>query len=91
VKRYAMFGIAVLTFFPTFWLAQEWPLLLVYFLGIGGLVMSIALNECSRCLNFDCGNCAVAEDVRREYLETPRAFQLKRPGGGCPSPTVKSR
>jgi hypothetical protein len=29
--------------------------------------------------------------VRREYLETYRAFQLKRPGGGCPSPTVKSR
>ena len=72
VKRYAMFGIAVLTFFPTYWLAQEWPLLLVYFLGIGGLVVSIALHECSRCLHFDCGNCGVAEEVRRKYLETFR-------------------
>jgi len=68
VKRYALFGILVLTFFPVYWLAQEWPLLIVYFLGITGLVMSIFLNECTRCLHFACGNCAVPEDVRREYL-----------------------
>ena len=68
VKRYALFGISVLTLFPVYWLIQEWPLLLVYFLGIAGLVMSIVLNECARCLHFECGNCGVPEDVRREYL-----------------------
>jgi hypothetical protein len=68
VKRYALFGIAVLTLFPVYWLAQEWPLLLIYFLGIAGLVMSIFLNECARCLHFECGNCRAPEDVRREYL-----------------------
>ena len=68
VKRYALFGISVLTFFPVYWLVQEWPLLIVYFLGIAGLVMSIFLNECTRCLHFECGNCGVTEEVRREYL-----------------------
>jgi len=72
VGRYAKFGMAVLTLFPTYWLAQEWPLLLVYLLGIAGLVMSIALNECSRCLHFDCGHCGVADEIRREYLQTFR-------------------
>lgn len=72
VKRYAVLGMAVLTLFPTYWLVREWPLLLVYLLGIAGLVMSISLNECSRCLHFDCGHCSVAEEVRREYLETFR-------------------
>jgi hypothetical protein len=69
VGKYALFGIAVLTFFPVYWLWQEWPLLLIYVLGIGGLLMSILLNECSRCLNFQCGNCGVPEEVRKEYLE----------------------
>lgn len=69
VGRYAAIGMAVLTFFPVPWLWQELPLLLLYFLGIGGLVMSIGLNECSRCLNLDCAHCAVPEALRREYLE----------------------
>lgn len=68
MKRYALFGILVLTLFPVYWLVQEWPLLLVYLLGIAGLVMSIVLNECARCLHFECGNCGVPEDVRHEYL-----------------------
>ena len=68
VKQYALFGITVLTLFPVYWLAQEWPLLLIYLFGIAGLVMSIGLNECARCLHFECGNCGVPDDVRREYL-----------------------
>ena len=70
VGQYAKFGMAVLTFFPVYWLWQEWPLLLIYFFGIAGLVMSIGLNECSRCLNFNCAHCGVPEDLRREYLVT---------------------
>lgn len=70
VKRYALLGITVLTLFPVYWLWQEWPLLVIYFLGIGGLVMSIFLNECTRCLHFDCGNCGVSEELRREYLSS---------------------
>lgn len=70
VKRYALFGMSVLTLFPVYWLWQEWPLLIIYLLGIGALLMSITLNECSRCLNFECGHCAVPQDLRREYLVT---------------------
>lgn len=69
VGRYAMFGMAVLTFFPVYWLWQEWPLLLIYFFGIAALVMSIGLHQCSRCLNFDCGHCSVPGELRREYAE----------------------
>lgn len=70
VKNYSLFGMSVLTLFPTYWLWREWPLMAIYFLGIGGLVASIAINECSRCLHFDCGNCGVPEELRREYLAT---------------------
>ena len=70
VGRYAMFGMAVLTFFPVYWLWQELPLLVIYFLGIGGLVLSIGLHECSRCLNFECGHCSVPEEIKREYRQT---------------------
>jgi hypothetical protein len=69
VGKYATLGMVVLTFFPVYWLWQEKALLLIYFLGIIGLVMSIGLNECSRCLNFDCGHCGVPEELRTEYLE----------------------
>jgi hypothetical protein len=68
VKHYALIGISVLTLFPVYWLAQEWPLLVVYFLGVLGLLMSIVLNECARCLHFECGSCGVPDEVRREYL-----------------------
>lgn len=67
VKHYALFGVLLLTLFPVYWLAQEWPLLLLYALGIFGLLMSILLNECSRCPHFDCGNCAVPEPVREAF------------------------
>lgn len=70
VKHYALFGVSVLTLFPMYWLWQEWPFLVTYLLGIGGLVTSIFLNECSRCLHFECGNCGVPEDLRREYRAT---------------------
>jgi hypothetical protein len=65
-----MFGMAVLTFFPVYWLWQELPLLVIYFLGMGDLVLSIALHECSRCLNFECGHCTVPEELRQEYRRT---------------------
>jgi hypothetical protein len=70
VGKYANVGMAVLTFLPVYWLWQEKALLLMYFLGIVGLVLSIGLNECSRCLNFDCGHCGVPEEIRKEYLES---------------------
>lgn len=74
VGRYAPVGMAVLTFFPVPWLWQELPLLFIYFLGIAGILMSIGLHECSRCLNFECGHCAVPEELKREYLDMlPRA------------------
>jgi hypothetical protein len=70
VGEYAAFGMAVLTFFPVPWLLREWPLLLIYSFGIGALVLSIALHECARCLNFDCGHCGVPDVLKKEYLTT---------------------
>lgn len=70
VGKYAAFGMAVLTLFPVYWLFREWQLLLIYFLGIGGLVLSIGIHECSRCLNFQCGHCTVPDDLRQEYLSS---------------------
>jgi hypothetical protein len=72
VGKYAMFGMMVLTFFPVYWLWQAKSMLLIYGLGIVGLVMSIGLNECSRCLNFDCGHCGVPEALRTEFLQNLR-------------------
>lgn len=70
VGTYAFFGMAFLTLFPVYWLLREWPLLLIYLFGIGGLVLSIGLHECARCLNFDCGHCGVPEDLKKEYFVT---------------------
>lgn len=70
VGKYAQFGMLVLTLFPVYWLWQAKSMLLIYSLGIVGLVMSIGLNECSRCLNFDCGHCGVPEEIKKEYLES---------------------
>ena len=73
VKMYVPIGIAILTFFPVFWLRFQWELLLLYFLSWGVLVTSITLNECPRCINFACGNNRVPEEVREAYLQTQAA------------------
>ena len=70
VGIYVPIAMAVLTFFPIYWLRFQWELLLLYFLSWGVLVASISLNECPRCIYFDCGNNRVPEDVRKAYLET---------------------
>jgi hypothetical protein len=70
VGKYAEIGMLVLTFFPIYWLWQAKSMLLIYGLGIVALVLSIGLNECCRCLNFDCGHCGVPEEIQKEYLET---------------------
>ena len=42
VGKYATFGMIVLTLFPAYWLWQAKSMLLIYVLGIVGLVLSIA-------------------------------------------------
>jgi hypothetical protein len=67
VGIYAPIGIAVITIFPLYWLRFEWELLMVYLLSIAAIITSIGLNECSRCLNFECGHNTVPKDVRNAY------------------------
>lgn len=70
VGIYAPIGMLVLTLFPVYWLLHEWELLLLYLLSIVVLIMSIRLNECSRCLNFMCSHNTVPEELRKEYMKT---------------------
>jgi hypothetical protein len=70
VGIYAPIGMLVLTLFPLYWLLSQWELLLVYLLSIAVLVMSFGLNDCPRCLNFECGHNTVPEEVKRAYLES---------------------
>jgi len=70
VSIYAPIGMAVLTFFPVYWLRFQWELLFLYLLSIVVILTSIGLNECPRCLNFQCGHNKVPEQVRKAYLET---------------------
>ena len=69
VGVYAPIGMLVLTAFPLFWLWHEWELLFLYLLSIAVLILSIGHNECSRCLNFECGDNTVSDTLRKEYLE----------------------
>ncbi|MHC4957699.1 MAG: hypothetical protein ACYTGN_04930 [Planctomycetota bacterium] len=71
VGVYAPIGMLVLTFFPVYWLAAEWELLVLYLLSIGVLLTTIGQNECPRCLNFDCPHNQVPEDVRSAYQGGP--------------------
>lgn len=70
VGIYAPIGILVLTFFPVYWLRFQWELLFLYLLSIVVLLTSINLNECHRCINFECGHNGVPEEARKAYLET---------------------
>lgn len=69
VGFYAPIGMAVLTLFPVYWLRFQWELLLLYLLSIGVLLTSIGLNECPRCINFECAHNKVPEEIRRVYQE----------------------
>jgi hypothetical protein len=64
VGIYAPIGMLILTFFPVYWLRFEWELLALYLLSIGVLLSAIGLEQCPRCMNFDCGHNRVPEDVR---------------------------
>ncbi len=70
VAIYAPIGMLVLTLSPVYWLRFQWELLFLYLLSIVVILTSIGLNECPRCLNFQCGHNKVPEQVRKSYLET---------------------
>ncbi len=72
VGVYAPIGVAALTLFPVYWLWFEWELLVLYFLSIAAVLLSIGLNECPRCLNFECPHNVVPEEVREAHLRSLR-------------------
>jgi hypothetical protein len=70
VGIYAKIGMLVLAFFPVYWLWSDWVLLVVYFLSLVGLVVSIGMHQCPRCLHFDCAHNQVPEDVKELYRKS---------------------
>jgi hypothetical protein len=70
VSVYAPIGMLVLTAFPLFWLWHDWALLVIYLLSVAVIVLSIGLNECTRCLNFSCGHNTVSDAVREEFIRS---------------------
>jgi hypothetical protein len=51
------------------WLRFEWELLFLFLVPITAIVPSIGLNDCPRCLNFDCAHNGVPGEVRKAYRE----------------------
>jgi hypothetical protein len=68
VGIYAPIGMLVLALFPVYWLLSDWVLLVLYVLGLVGLVASIGMHQCPRCLHFDCPHNQVPEEVRDRHL-----------------------
>lgn len=69
-KVYTPVGMSLVTFFPVYWLGNNWALLILYFASIAVLVLSLFLFTCSRCTYFGCSYNKVPEIKRNTYLNT---------------------
>ncbi|TET37774.1 MAG: hypothetical protein E3J72_05235 [Planctomycetota bacterium] len=69
LKYYVPFAILLMTFYPVYWLRYEWELLVVHLLAIAVLLISIMLQECTRCLYFKCPNNRVRESIQKRYRD----------------------
>jgi hypothetical protein len=63
-RVYIPFGMAVVTFFPVYWLLNSPLLLVLYFVFTAAMVASLFLLTCSRCTYFGCRFNRVPSDVR---------------------------
>ena len=49
---------------PVYWLAEDWALLVIYFLSLGVLFTTMMKYECTRCIHLDCPKNQVPQEVR---------------------------
>ena len=68
IRTYTPIAVLTITFYPIYWLAFQWELLIFYILSWGVLALSIYTAGCSRCIDFECKNNAVPKDLREAYL-----------------------
>jgi predicted neutral ceramidase superfamily lipid hydrolase len=67
-KVYVPFGMAMVAFFPVYWLLNNWALLALYFVSMAVLVASLFLFTCTRCTYFECTHNQVSRELKDRYL-----------------------
>lgn len=67
-KIYVPIGMAIVAFFPVYWLLKNWVLLVLYFVSIAVLVLSLFLFTCSKCTYFGCTHNQVSQELRDRYM-----------------------
>lgn len=67
-KVYVTVGMAIVAFFPVFWLLNNWALLILYFVSLAVLVSSLFLFTCSKCTYFNCSHNQVSPELKGKYL-----------------------
>ena len=73
-RIYTPIAIFTITFFPVYWLASQWELLLIYALSWGVLALSLYTAGCARCIDFSCKFNAVPQEARYEYLSSENKY-----------------
>jgi len=68
LRVYTPITVFIISVFPIYWLFSQWELLLVYILSLGVLLGSI-IQECKRCIYFECLYNQVPEDVRKAHFD----------------------
>ena len=67
-KVYVPVGMAIVAFFPVYWLFNNWALLVLYFVSLAVLVLSLFLFTCSKCTYFNCSHNQVSPELKENYL-----------------------
>ena len=70
LKIYTPIAIMIITFYPIYFLINQWELFVFYVLSWGVLFLSISTSACARCIEFGCKYNSVSEELRKEYLAT---------------------
>jgi hypothetical protein len=66
-RVYVPVGMAVVMFFPVYWLLSNLLLLVLYFVFTAVMVASLFMSTCSRCTYFGCTHNRVPKEVKGRY------------------------
>ena len=70
IRTYTPIAVLTISFYPIYWLTFQWELLVLYILSWSVLALSIYTAGCSRCIDFECKNNAVLEEIKEAYLSS---------------------
>ena len=70
IRTYTPIAVLTISFYPIYWLTFQWELLVLYILSWSVLALSIYTAGCSRCIDFECKNNAVPEEIKEAYLSS---------------------